>query len=363
MGRSPEPTLVIKHTFLEFVEDSDLVGPIRERALTDSLVSLSPSSWEKADVQAPKAAFELDDDTMIISQNAESSALVNQSATEELKAFLGLDRPIFEESPSTPPAKVPVTSTRRSPTLRPLREEPVLPPLQEEQVNTDSYSWPQEPCSMNLISGISLPQSGLAEAWWVPVAISPSGQMMVEESPIRQQWIQQHSPAMSSTAKNCHRNPSDQCELPEDQRTTVIIRNLPNNYTRTMLLQLVDAEGFQNRYDFVYLPIDFGSQAGLGYAFVNLLTPDDAQEFWAHFEGFRGWCVPSDKVCALNWSQPIQGLSSHLERYRNSPVMHETVPDAWKPVLYYRGKRVQFPPPTKPIKAPKIRNRANAPNY
>jgi hypothetical protein len=301
---------------------------------------------EKADVEA---ALGLGDCTDIVAENEEGSAMVNQSATEELKAFLGLDRAVLE--------------ARRSPTLRAWREEPVLPPLQEEQLNTDSYTLPQDSCNMNVVTGITMPQCSLAEAWWVPVGFTQPAAMVQEEAVVWQQWVQSPSPATSSTAKSCPKSAPDMCEIPEDQRTTVIVRNLPNNYTRTMLLQLIDTEGFRDRYDFVYLPIDFASQAGLGYAFVNLLTPVDAQAFWSHFEGFQDWCVPSDKVCALNWSQPIQGLSSHVERYRNSPVMHETVPDDWKPVLYYGGKRVQFPPPTKSIKAPKIRNRANTPSH
>merc|ERR1719163_748335 len=34
---------------------------------------------------------------------------------------------------------------------------------------------------------------------------------------------------------------------------TVMLRNLPNNYTRAMLLKLIDSEGFGGKYDFVYL--------------------------------------------------------------------------------------------------------------
>ncbi|CAE7621292.1 ML3, partial [Symbiodinium sp. CCMP2456] len=56
-------------------------------------------------------------------------------------------------------------------------------------------------------------------------------------------------------------------------RTTVMLRNLPNNYTRDMLLELIDSMGFRGQYDFLYLPIDFQTHACLGYAFVNLVDP------------------------------------------------------------------------------------------
>ena len=45
-------------------------------------------------------------------------------------------------------------------------------------------------------------------------------------------------------------------------RTTVMLRNVPNNYTREMFLTLLDDHGFAGRYDFVYLPCDFKRQAG-----------------------------------------------------------------------------------------------------
>jgi hypothetical protein len=122
-----------------------------------------------------------------------------------------------------------------------------------------------------------------------------------------------------------------------------------------MLLSLLDSEGFSGQYDFVYLPIDFKSHASLGYAFVNLSTTEAAERCWKVFEGFNKWVVPSSKVCSVNWSTPFQGLDAHVERYRNSPVMHEHVPDEYKPMLFADGKRLLFPPPTKKIRAPRIR--------
>merc|ERR1719270_3269096 len=143
----------------------------------------------------------------------------------------------------------------------------------------------------------------------------------------------------------------------EKARTTVMLRNLPNNYTRAMLIDMLETEGFGDAYDFLYLPIDFQRQAALGYAFVNLLDSDIVQRFWSHFEGFTNWAIRSKKECFVSWCEPEQqGLQANIERYRNSPVMHPSVPDEYKPVLAKHGQRIVFPKPTKTIRAPRARN-------
>ena len=43
---------------------------------------------------------------------------------------------------------------------------------------------------------------------------------------------------------------------------------------------------------------------------------------------------------------------AHVERYRNSPVMHRSVPDEYEPVIFKNGVRKNFPRPTKKVKAP-----------
>merc|ERR1712187_1066011 len=84
---------------------------------------------------------------------------------------------------------------------------------------------------------------------------------------------------------------------------------------------------------------------------------EQAEKFKAQFSGFSDWQVPSDKVCEVLWSDNLHGCEAHIERYRNSPVMHESVADRFKPALYKNGVRQSFPAPTKPIKAPRPRTR------
>lgn len=140
---------------------------------------------------------------------------------------------------------------------------------------------------------------------------------------------------------------------PSHMRTTVMIRNLPKNLDRDGFLQLVNAEGFEGTYNLLYLPIDFKSGAGLGYAFIDFQYNSDAVGFFEKFHGCDKWAMESNKVCDVTWSVALQGIDEHVKRYRNSPVMHESVAEEYRPLLFKDGNRVPFPEPTKRIKAPR----------
>lgn len=137
--------------------------------------------------------------------------------------------------------------------------------------------------------------------------------------------------------------------------TTVMLRNIPNRYTQGMLLNLLDEHNFKHAYDFVYLPMDFRNGVNLGYAFVNLANNEEALRVMTTFQGFNRWYFDSAKVCEVSWAHPHQGLHDHVERYRNSPVMHPSMPEEYKPMIFSDGERVIFPLPTKAIRAPKLR--------
>jgi len=192
-----------------------------------------------------------------------------------------------------------------------------------------------------------------------------------------QQALQGANQSVSQTSPRFALNCEDSCESlaspddiagPEDSSqgivistnvpcTTVMIRNMPNNYTRAMMLAMIDCKGFRGQYDFVYMPVDFATKVALGYAFINFHKPEQAELFWKTFDGFTDWMIPSRKICTISWGNPHQGLWPNIERYRNSPVMHEQVPDLYKPVLFMDGVRVPFPEPTKKLRSPRIRRR------
>lgn len=134
--------------------------------------------------------------------------------------------------------------------------------------------------------------------------------------------------------------------------TTVMLRNLPKNLTQVAVLQTLEAQGFSALYDFVYLPVDFQKMVSFGYAVVNFVTHEAAERAMQHFTGFTAWPMPSRKACTTVWNTPCQGLAAHIERYRDSPLMHPSVAQEFKPMLFQHGIQMAFPLPTKQLKAP-----------
>merc|ERR1712224_500272 len=93
----------------------------------------------------------------------------------------------------------------------------------------------------------------------------------------------------------------EQSKCGEDTRTTVMLRNLPRDFSRAALLKILDDKGFAGKYNFLYMPVDFVRQVSLGYAFVNLSTSEIVKEFWEALDGFSAWPVACEKVCRVNW--------------------------------------------------------------
>lgn len=91
----------------------------------------------------------------------------------------------------------------------------------------------------------------------------------------------------------------------EDQRTTIMIRNIPNKYTQQMLLESID-QCMEQRYDFFYLPIDFKNKCNMGYAFINFVHAVFIPEFYHQFNGKKWACFNSEKICKISYGR-IQG--------------------------------------------------------
>merc|ERR550534_391341 len=189
---------------------------------------------------------------------------------------------------------------------------------------------------------VDSPRTDFAPAW--ADAVPP----LVHEGPARNVLKLPQCGAFPAAGFGCDALQSD-CQ----GRTTLMFRHLPRSLSRDTLVCTINAMGFAGRYDLVYLPVNFGSGMGLGYALVNLTSARDVPALWAALEGYAQWGTePGEGACSVAWSDPNQGLESFVARYRNSPVLHPDVPDNWKPAIYgVHGERLAFPTPNRTVKA------------
>jgi hypothetical protein len=182
----------------------------------------------------------------------------------------------------------------------------------------------------------------------VPIAASPQEMSAIERSSL--DGAQMASDTDVEAAKT---------------QTTITLKNVPADYTLSFMVETLDKEGFAGCYDFVHAPVDFTSKSSLGYVHVNLLNPVLAERACQHFHGFRNWSegprkAPDISGCIAGWSEGHQGRAAFIERYRNSPLMHPSVPQEFKPALFCNGTRIRFPAPTIRLKPPRVRHQKRA---
>merc|ERR1712187_173818 len=146
-----------------------------------------------------------------------------------------------------------------------------------------------------------------------------------------------------------------QTEVKPHERTTIVLRDLPEGFTRDMVADLLNSQGLEKKFDFIYMPVKFSAMmVTIGYAFVNCVSHEAAEECFSRLNGFTDWATPCDNSLSAYWSEKDQGLAVNIDRHRNSPVMHESVGDEFKPALYKDGVLATFPRPTKHIKQPRV---------
>mmetsp|Transcript_97567 Transcript_97567/g.252503 ORF Transcript_97567/g.252503 Transcript_97567/m.252503 type:complete len:340 (+) Transcript_97567:109-1128(+) len=168
-------------------------------------------------------------------------------------------------------------------------------------------------------------------------------------------WGDAPTPGAESTLSNgCSTND-------EGKQTTLMLKGIPRSYTRKMVEQLLDEHGFAKQYDFLYLPLQFVTKANFGYAFLNLTTSQGVARFWQHFHWPR-WRLDGEPT-TVSWSSIRGGLDAHVEHFRNSPLMHPSMADEYKPVVFVDGVRCPFPAPTREIKKPRDRRSRLAQNF
>ena len=100
-----------------------------------------------------------------------------------------------------------------------------------------------------------------------------------------------------------------------------MIRNIPNKYTKEMMLKTLN-KSFKGKFDFFYLPIDFQNNCNVGYAFINFLTTENVRDFYKEFQGKKWEKFNSEKICEVKYAK-FQGSTSLFNHFKNSRVMNQ----------------------------------------
>eukprot|EP00435_Cladocopium_sp_Y103_P060210 s47_g22.t1 len=99
-----------------------------------------------------------------------------------------------------------------------------------------------------------------------------------------------------------------------DDKTTVMMRNIPNRYTCEELLSEVMMAGFDEAFDFFYLPMDFKTKRNRGYGFINFHTADIAKDFAMAFHRRQLSLYSSKKIVEVA-PAVTQGYTANMTKY------------------------------------------------
>ncbi|RDX80320.1 Protein terminal ear1, partial [Mucuna pruriens] len=134
--------------------------------------------------------------------------------------------------------------------------------------------------------------------------------------------------------------------------TTVMIRNVPNQFKFDDLLLILDEHCLQqnkdagdsanwSKFDFVYLPMDYRKHAvekrmsNLGYAFVNFTTPAAAFKFYHEFQGLEWDVSQNKKICEISVAQ-YQGKDTLMRIFEGKVFRCES--RDFLPVVFSEGR-------------------------
>jgi hypothetical protein len=118
--------------------------------------------------------------------------------------------------------------------------------------------------------------------------------------------------------------------------TTAMLRNIPNRYTQSSLLEEINSAGFVDTYDFFYLPMDVRTRANVGYVFINFLDPSDLVRFTTDLTDYVFKKHPSMKIAKVSPAH-IQGLRENLCHLANRAVTWSWH-SQYRPIVKMHGK-------------------------
>eukprot|EP00928_Gymnodinium_smaydae_P069411 TRINITY_DN5289_c0_g1_i1.p1 TRINITY_DN5289_c0_g1~~TRINITY_DN5289_c0_g1_i1.p1 ORF type:complete len:440 (+),score=47.68 TRINITY_DN5289_c0_g1_i1:58-1320(+) len=90
-------------------------------------------------------------------------------------------------------------------------------------------------------------------------------------------------------------------------KTSIMVRNISYKCTRATFFNMLKTAGFENLFDYVYLPVNAGRGTSKGYAFVNFIDDISAYRFKVRFDG--------QKVNIPGGSKRLEVIPANLQGY------------------------------------------------
>jgi hypothetical protein len=134
------------------------------------------------------------------------------------------------------------------------------------------------------------------------------------------------SAASVKKGKKDIREQSNADQMGDNEKTTLMIRNIPNRYTPEWLLEEIMEIA---ECDFLHLPKANQSAANLGYAFVNFSSPTGAQEFLMAFEGHQFVKQPNSSKRAKVSFAELQGFQPNVDFYNQPKIANKLARKPW----------------------------------
>lgn len=196
-----------------------------------------------------------------------------------------------------------------------------ISPLNRQVTEIEWPSWGPMPVAMPLpgLEGLGGPN------WQAPYSSFPGDSALSAQ----EQWpsmlgVQSGAPlgaTKANTAQDEATPGEREQDVPPDWRnkTTVMLRNLPNKYSQQMLLEELNTSGFLGSFDFLYLPIDPETNANRGYCFINFTDPSFAWTLKVAYEGRKMGRFNSDKVVSVA-PAALQGFEANYAHYSTARV-------------------------------------------
>lgn len=121
--------------------------------------------------------------------------------------------------------------------------------------------------------------------------------------------------------------------------TTLMIRNIPAEYTQDMMLQEVIKSLGGAELDFFYLPWDTQRNANAGYAFVNFCSPGEARKCIRVFTNHKFKKFQNQKLGKVSPAH-IQGLENNLLHFQDRAVVQGHSPNG--PLVIWKGQQIEL---------------------